>query len=172
MKSLPHEGALFTLAELAGAIGADVETVKNWVRRGIVSRARVGGRQMRTRLFTAPDVYQTAVMYELVKLGLAPSAATQAAKVIWTKCDTDHFREGKQIYAILFRINDKWTTILCSQREEGGPLYKLSPPARTQEKIQMPDRAFAMVPITGRLADISIKLEGIVTASKTLRTQE
>ena len=67
MKSLPHEGALFTSAELTEAIGADLETIKNWVRRGIISRARVGGRQMPNRLFSAEDIYKAAVTYELVK---------------------------------------------------------------------------------------------------------
>ena len=61
MKSLPHEGVLFTSAELAEAIGADLETIKNWVRRDIISRARIGGRQMPNRLFSADEVYKAAI---------------------------------------------------------------------------------------------------------------
>ena len=167
MKSLPHEGALFTLAELAGAIGADVETVKNWVRRGIISRARIGGRQMPNRLFSADEIYKTAITYELVKLGLAPSAATEAVNTIWGQCDRNGFFEDKQIYAILFPTDDKWTTVLCSQREQGGPLYRFTrSTARSQEKIRLPDRAFAVLPITGTLTQIAKRLESIIEATK------
>jgi hypothetical protein len=168
MKSLPHDGALFTSAELAEAIGADLETIKNWVRRGIISRARIGGRQMPNRLFSADEVYRTAVIYELVKLGLAPSVATEAASTIWGQCDGNDFFENKQIYAILFPTDDKWITVLCSQREEGGPLFKFtrSSTARSQEKIRLPDRAFAVVPITDTLTRITKRLESVIEATK------
>src|SRR5262249_41271161 len=149
MKSLPHEGALFTSAELAEATGADLETIKNWIRRGVISRARIGGRQMRNRLFSAEEVYKTAVTYELVKLGLAPSAATEAAGSIWTQGDRSGFFEDKQIYAIFYPIADKWTTVLCSQHEEGGTLYKFTrSTARTPEKIRLPNQPFAVLPVT------------------------
>ena len=167
MKSLPPEGALFTLAELAEAVGADPETIKNWVRRGIISRARIGGRPMPNRLFSADEVFKTALTYELVKLGLAPSAATEAVKTIWGQCDRNDFLEDKQIYAILFPTDDKWTTVLCSQHEQGHPLYgftKLT--ARSREKIQLPDRAFAVVPITGTLTRITRRLESVIEATK------
>jgi hypothetical protein len=168
MKSLPHESALFTSAELAEAIGADLETIKNWVRRGIISRAPIGGRQMPNRLFSADEVYKTAVIYELVKLGLPPSAATDAVNTIWGQADRNDFFEDKQIYAILFPTDDKWTPLLCSQREQGGPLYRItrSSTARSREKIRLPDRAFAVVPITGTLTRITKRLESVVEATK------
>ena len=165
MKSLPHEGALFTSAELTEAIGADLETIKNWVRRGIISRARVGGRQMPNRLFSAEDIYKAAVTYELVKL--APSAATEAVNTIWDQCNGTDILKEKDVYAILFAVEDKWNAVLCSQREEGGPLYKLPKlTARSLEKIRSPDRAFAMVPIAGTLTRITKSLESIIEATK------
>jgi hypothetical protein len=167
MKSLPHEGALFTSAELAEAIGADLETIKNWVRRGIISRARIGGRQMPNRLFSADEVYKTAVTYELVKLGLAPSAATEAVNTIWGQCNRNDFFEDKQVYAILFPTDDKWTTVLCSQREEGGPLYRFTrSTARSREKVRLPDRPFAVVPISSTLTRIAKRLESVIEATK------
>jgi hypothetical protein len=167
MKILPHEGALFTLAELAEAIGADLETVKNWVRRGIISRARIGGRRMPNRLFSADDVYKAAITYELVKLGLAPSAATQVANTIWAQFDKKDLFVDRKTYAILFPIDDKWTVLLCSQDEDGGPLYRFTrSTARTQEKIRLPDKAFAMVPIAGTVSQISKRLESIIKSTK------
>jgi MerR HTH family regulatory protein len=173
MKSRPHEGVLFTSAELAEAIGADPETIKNWVRRGIISRTRIGGRQMPNRLFSADEVYKTAVRYELVKLGLAPSAATEAVNTIWDQCNGTDILKEKDVYAILFPIDEKWTTVFCSQREQGGPLYKLPKlAARSLETIRLPDRAFAMVPITGTLTRITKRLESAIEATKEANVPE
>jgi hypothetical protein len=172
MKFLPYEGALFTLAELCEAIGADLETIKNWVRRGIISRARIGGRQMPNRLFSADEVFKTALTYELVKLGLAPSAATEAVNTILAQCDRKDFLEDKQIYAILFPTNDKWTAVLCTHRGPGGPLYRFPrSTARSHEKIRMPDRAFVVVPITSTVTRITKRLESIVEVTKERPTQ-
>jgi hypothetical protein len=167
MKSLPHEGALFTLAELAKAIGADVETIKNWVRRGVITRARIGGRQMPNRLFSTDEVYKAAVTYELVKLGLGPSAATVAVNTIWGQCNKNDFFEGKQIYSILFPSDEKWTVVLCWQDQQGGPLYRFTrSTARSREKIRLPDQAFAVIPITGTLTRIAKRLENVIEAAK------
>jgi hypothetical protein len=167
MKVVPHESALFTSGELAEAIGAGLETITNWVRRGIISRARIGGRQIRKRLFSVDEVYKTAVAYELVKLGLAPSAATEAVNTIWGQCDRNDLFEHKQIYVILFPNDDKWTIVLCSQREQGGPLYRFTRlTARPHEKIRLPDRAFVVVPIAGTLTRITNRLESVIEATK------
>jgi hypothetical protein len=167
MKSLPHEDALFTLAELAEAVAADLETVKNWLRRGIISRARVGGRQMPNRLFTADVVYKTALTHELVLLGLAPSVATAAAITIWTQHNVADLFKDKRTYAILVPTNDKWTAILCSQEVEGGPFYRIpTSTARTHEKIRMPTHAFAVIPITSTLIRVARKLEGVFEGAK------
>jgi hypothetical protein len=170
-KSLPNEGALFTSAELSEAIGADLETIKNWIRRGFINRVRIGGRQMPNRLFAADDVYKAAVTFELVKLGLGPSAASLAVDTIWAQCNRNDFLEDKQIYAIVFPT-DKWTAVLCSQRQQGGPLYRFtSATVRTQEKVALPDRSFAMVPITGTLTRITERLESVIEATKELPTR-
>ena len=167
MKSLPHEGALFTSAELAEAIGADVETIKNWVRRGIINRTQIGGRQMPHRLFSTEEVYKAAVTFELVKLGLAPSAATEAANTIWGQCDRNDFFEDKQIYAIFYPADEKWTVVLFSQREKGGPFYRFSRlAARSSAKIRLPDRAFAVVPISGTLNRIAERSESVIAATR------
>jgi hypothetical protein len=172
MKSLPHESVFFSSTELAEAIGADLETIKNWLRRGIISRARIGGRQMPNRLFSADEVYKTAVKYELVKLGLPPSSAAEAVNTIWEQCDRKDSFADKQIYAVLLPTDDKWTAVLCWQREQGGALYKFTrSTARSREKIRLPDRAFAVVPITGTLTRIAMGLESVIEATKVSPTQ-
>lgn len=158
METLPHENALFNSAELAEVIGADLETIKNWVRRGIISRTPLGGRQMPNRLFSADEVYKTAVKYELVKLGLAPSSATDAVNSIWKQYNRNDFPWKKEVYAVLFPTDDKWTTVLCSQfTRQASPRGKKKP---------LPDRAFAVVPISDTLTRIGKQLGGLIEKSK------
>jgi phage terminase Nu1 subunit (DNA packaging protein) len=37
---------LVSASELAGIIGVGIETINNWIRHGIISRVRGGGRQL------------------------------------------------------------------------------------------------------------------------------
>ena len=97
---LKHPATFFSAAELAKAIGADFETINNWVRRGMITRARIGGRQLRSRLFSTEDVYKAALTNELVKLGLAPSSASGAVNELWERWDKREV-EGRKIYGVL-----------------------------------------------------------------------
>jgi phage terminase Nu1 subunit (DNA packaging protein) len=81
-KLAPDSTVLVSASELAEIIGADFETVNNWVRRGIISRAPIGGRQLRARLFSTEEVYKAALTNELVRLGIQPSSASEAANSI------------------------------------------------------------------------------------------
>jgi hypothetical protein len=65
MKLLRDSTVLVSAAELGEVIGADLETVSNWLRRGIISRSPIGGRQLRNRLFSAEEVYKAALKHEL-----------------------------------------------------------------------------------------------------------
>ena len=56
MKFLRDPTVLLSAAELGDAVGIDLETVNNWIRRGIISRAPIGGRQLRYRLFSTKEV--------------------------------------------------------------------------------------------------------------------
>ena len=60
MKILRDPVVLVSAAELGQIVGIDIETVKNWLRHGIISRTPLGGRQLRNRLFSADEVYRTA----------------------------------------------------------------------------------------------------------------
>ena len=77
MKFLRDPTVRLSAAELGYCVGIDLETVNNWIRRGIISRASIGGRQLRHRLFSVEEVYKTALKSELVKLeSLRPPGAT------------------------------------------------------------------------------------------------
>jgi hypothetical protein len=100
-----------------------------------------------------------------MKLGLPPSSATNAVNSIW-KHRNDFF-DKKEIFAILFPADDRWTTVLCWQSEPGGALYKLGrADAPRGKKVPLPDQAFAVVPISATFARIAKRLDGLLEGSK------
>ena len=122
---LPRDNSvLVSAAELGKIVGIDNETVNNWLRHGIITRARIGGRQLRNRLFSADEVYKTALKNELVKLGIPPSQASEAVNALWREWGKKDAPEGWNVYAMVWPRNDKWTVALCSQKISGGLLYK------------------------------------------------
>jgi hypothetical protein len=148
MKFLRDPTVLLSAAELGESVGIDLETVNNWIRRGIISRAPIGGRQLRYRLFSTEEVYKTALKNELVKLGISPSSASDAVNEFWKEWDKKDPSEGR-IYAVLKLRDGKWTALLCWQKNSGGPLYKIGKsPTSKPEEIELPMQAFAMLPIS------------------------
>jgi hypothetical protein len=49
---LMPDAVFVNAAELAEIIGNDLETVNNWIRRGIINRTPIGQRSLRNRLFS------------------------------------------------------------------------------------------------------------------------
>jgi hypothetical protein len=171
MKSLLETNTLFSAAELGAAIGADLETVNNWIRRGIISRAPIGGRQLRHRLFSTEEVYRAALTRELVKLGIPPSLASDAVNEVWRELDKKEISDGKNIYGIISTLDEKWTASLCSQNISGGPLYKLGKSSTSKaEEIEFPKGAFAVLPISEVAAHLAKKLAELLNDNKKRRT--
>jgi hypothetical protein len=137
---------LVTVSELAEIVGVDLDTINNWVRYNIIHRARLGGRQLRSRLFSTEEVYKTALIRELVQLGIAPSSASEAVDAIWEEWDGKEAPKGWKLYAVALPSKGKWTAALCSQGSSGGPLYQSAGSARVQ--IELPKHAFAVIPIS------------------------
>jgi hypothetical protein len=164
MKLLVGTGALFNTAELGEAIGVDNETVKNWIRRGIISRAPIGGRQLRNRLFSTDEVYKVALKNELVKLGIPPSPASDAVNALWKEWGKKDAPEGWNVYAMLVPRNGKWNVALCAQKISGGPLYKLekSMGRKSIEQMDLPKQAFAVIPISDVFDRIGKKLSELL----------
>ena len=119
MKLLRDPVVLVSAAELGQIVGIDIETVNNWLRHGIITRAPIGGRQLRNRLFSTEEVYKTALKNELVKLGIPPSQASEAVNSLWKEWGKKDAPEGWNVYALLWPSNDKWSVALCSQKSLG-----------------------------------------------------
>jgi hypothetical protein len=66
---------LFTATEVAAAIGADLETINEWMEVGAIDRTVFGGGQ-----FSKYELQRAALTFQLVKLGLPPSSAKN---VVW-----------------------------------------------------------------------------------------
>jgi hypothetical protein len=150
MELLRDTSVLVSAAELGQIVGIDNETVNNWLRHGIITRAPIGGRQLRNRLFSTDEVYKTSLTNELVKLGIPPSQASEAANTLWKEWGKKEPPEGWNIYALVLPSKDKWVATLCSQKISGGPLYKLekSMGRKSTEEMELPKQAFAVVPIS------------------------
>ena len=139
-------------------------TVNNWIRRGIITRSSLGGRQLRNWLFSADEVYKTALKNELVKLGIPPSQASEAVNTIWKEWGKNDVPEGWKVYAVMWPSNGKWSVALCSQKLSGGPLYKFGKSTKSSEEMELPKQAFAVIPISDVLERVSSKLSELLVS--------
>ncbi len=165
MKPLSDISVLVSAAELGQIVGIDIDTVNNWLRYGIITRARIGGRQLRNRLFSAEEVYKTALKNELVQLGIPPSSASEAVNTLWKDWGKKDTLEGWKVYAALWPSNDKWIVALCSQKIAGGPVYKLGKP-KSSEEMELPKQTCALIPFSDVLDRISSKLFELLDEAK------
>jgi len=159
-QSLPKSTTLITSAELAETIGADLETINNWIQRGIISRVAIGGRQLRARLFSSEEVYKAALTNELVTLGIAPSPASDASNSIWNAWEKKGTPEGQKVYALVMPNKDGWTVELCCRKASGGPLYKFG--RKPIEQLELPKHAFAVIPISDIFEYVCRKMSALL----------
>jgi hypothetical protein len=164
MKLLRDTETMLSAFELGQIIEIDRETVNNWNRRDLISRFAPGGRRIRHRLFSTEELYKTALMKELVDLNIQPSAAREAVNVLWKEWGKKDAPDGWEVYAMLVPSNDKWNVALCSQKISGGPLYKLgkSMGSKSVEEMELPKRAFAVIPISDIFERVSSKLSELL----------
>jgi hypothetical protein len=162
-KLAPDSTVLVSASELAEIIGADFETVNNWVRRGIISRVPIGGRQLRARLFPTEQVYKAAITNELVKLGIQPSPAMEATNQVWEAWEKKPVSEGQKVYAVMVQNKDEWTVELVSRKVSGGLLYRWGRTGGKSAEVELPKQAFAVIPISDVLERASNKLSKLVS---------
>jgi hypothetical protein len=165
IKPIQNSGTLVNSAELAEIIGVDLQTVNNWIGRGIISRTPLGGRQLRNRLFSTDEVYKTALMKELVDLRIPPSQASEAVNTVCKDWGKKDIPEGWNVYAVMWPSNDKWNVALCSQKISGGPLYKFGK-SKSTEDMELPRQTFAVIPISHVFDRISGKLSELLGETK------
>ena len=159
-KLAPDSTVLVSASELAEIVGADQETINNWIRRGIITRAPIGGRQLRARLFSTEDVFRAALTNELVTLGIAPSPASDASNSIWNAWEKKGTPEGQKVYALVMPRKDGWTVELCCRKASGGPLYKFG--RKPIEQLELPGHAFAVIPISDIFEYVSRKMSALL----------
>jgi IS30 family transposase len=159
MKFLHDPAMRVSVMELAEIIGTDPITIDNWLRRKIISRAP-GVRKFKYRLFAAEEVYKTALKSELVNLGIQPSLANDAINAFWKEWDAKQFSEAQNLYAIIVLSKGQWTITLCVRKNSGGPLYKLRK-GKSSEEMDLPKKAFAVIPISDVFERVSSKISGL-----------
>ena len=156
---IPRDSTLVSSSELAEIIGVSIETINNWIRHDIISRVRGGGRQLKARLFSTDEVYKAALTSELVRLGIQPSPASEAANVVWKEWEKKDVTEGQKVYAVVVPTEDKWMAVLRSQGTSVGPLYKVG---RQSIEVELPKHAFAVIPISDIFEYVSRKMSALL----------
>jgi hypothetical protein len=140
-------------AELGEIVGIDLATVNNWLRRRIITRAHVGGRQLRNRLFSTDEVYKVALTKELVGLGIAPSLASHAVSDLWKEWQRSELQKAGNVFAALMLNDRKSLVISWWQKRSGGLLRQLVIPSELESAaFELSRQAFAVVPISGVVA--------------------
>ena len=161
-KLAPDSTVLVSASELAEIVGADQETINNWIRRGIITRAPIGGRHLRARLFSTEDVFRAALTNELVTLGIAPSAAMEASNSIWNAWEKKNAPEGQKIYALVMPDKDGWVVELCWRKASGGSLYRWGRRGSKSAEMELPGHAFAVIPISDIFEYVSRKMSALL----------
>jgi hypothetical protein len=122
---------LFSATEVAATIGADLETINEWLEVGAIDRAVFGGGQ-----FSKYEIQRAALIFELVKVGLTPSSARD---VIWEMEDDLQRIWGETVssrykaYAIVIPSKQKRRLVFWCWK---ASTEKFDPPA--QDHIILP----------------------------------
>lgn len=112
---------LFSAEQVAKTIGADLETVNEWLGVGAIDRAVFGGGQ-----FSKYEIHRAALVFELVKFGISPPYAKEIIREmeydlqqIWERIPS-HFKA----YAIVIPTSRKWLVSWCWKKssEQIDPL--------------------------------------------------
>ena len=120
----------------------------------------IGGRQLKARLFSTDEVYKAALTSELVRLGIQPSSASEAANAVLKEWERKDRIEGQKVYAVVEPAKGTWTVTLCSQRKSGGALYQGTGSARVQ--MELAKQAFAVIPISDVFERVSRKTSALL----------
>jgi hypothetical protein len=92
MISLDADQPIFSVSQVADAIGAPAETLRTWIKRDGIKSLHAKDEIFlpgvrRSHLISPRKALQVAATYRLVRLGMSPSAASLAA-AYWTEAGT------------------------------------------------------------------------------------
>ena len=98
------------MEQVAKTIGADLDTINDWLEVGAIGRAVFGGGQ-----FSRYELDRAALVFELVKFGLSPSCAREIVREmeydlqqVWTRIPS-YFKA----YALVTPTRRKWLVSWC-----------------------------------------------------------
>jgi hypothetical protein len=131
---------LFSATEVAETIGADLETIIEWLEVGAIDPAVFGGGR-----FSKYELQRAALTFEMVKLGLAPSGARDVVwemeydlQQIWGETISKQYKA----YAIVIpNKQKKWLVFWC---------WKMS-----TEEIAPPAQGHIILPVSDILARVA-----------------
>jgi hypothetical protein len=103
---------------------------------------------------------------ELVKLGLSPSLASEAVRALWRREWDKSYGAGEtKLYAVMWQSGGTWATALCAQKVCGGPMFDharmKSGKIKMTSQMQLPKRAFAVIPISDIISHAPRLREGV-----------
>jgi hypothetical protein len=99
---------LFSAEQIAKTIGADLETVNEWIDVGAVDRATFGGGQ-----FSRYELHRAALVFELVKFGFSPSCARDIVREMEHDLQLVWIPSDFKAYAIIIPAARKWLVSWC-----------------------------------------------------------
>ena len=130
---------LFSAEQVAKTIGADLDTINDWLEVGAIDRAVFGGGQ-----FSRYELDRAALVFELVKFGLSPSCAREIVREmeydlqqVWTRIPS-YFKA----YALVIPTRRKWLVCWCWKK--------------SSEQIDLPPlKDHIVLPVSDTLARIT-----------------
>ena len=131
---------LFSAEQVAKTIGADLETINEWLDVGAIDWTIFSGGR-----FSKYELQRAALTFELVKLGLAPSSARDVVwemeydlQQIWGTTVSNRYKA----YAILIPNNQKrWLVFWCW--------------TASTEEIEPPTQGHIILPVSDILARVA-----------------
>ena len=131
---------LFSATEVAETIGADLETINEWLEVGVIDRAIFGGGQ-----FSKYELQRAALTFELVKLGLPPSCARD---VVWEMED-----DLQQIWGEAISNRYKAYAIVIPNKQKKRLVFWYW--KASAEKIDPPAQGHIILPVSDILARVA-----------------
>jgi hypothetical protein len=134
------EAGMYQISKVAQASGAEIETIKTWIKRGILVLGPddVPAETRRSaRLFSFETVIQIATMHEFTQLGISP---TRAAK--WA-ISFAHWGDGKRNPSALYP--DGETYLFGLPNSDIGIVRNVQAGKSVQESINRPTRSFVAI---------------------------
>jgi hypothetical protein len=111
-----------------------------------------------------------ALVNELLKLGTAPSPANYAVNELWKEWDWAKLKSGN-VYAVLFSITNSPVVLCGGKSRSGGPLCRLvKSPTTRPSAVELPTQAFAVVPISNVVANVTDRYARLLGDDKTWAT--